>query len=593
MCALMQCRTRTPSYSWCIKDIKDNDVREHYNRVYAVLKDQERQTARRARLSISYLLAFAVEFNFVAGNSVRCQEDLAGLNGTQQGLVCAEQAWNAMTLCGGWTQSHTHRVRGYLARALGVVMPALVTRINPAHRRHGDSARCRARRSHEEHFYVHECLPLSYRRLSVHDARYRLLVHLCEQICLHTKSVSKGYVRTISAVLSKLLFSGTVPLVSVPFDQASILQDLNRVSIQQWIQRYGNLHNNHSMGFEMFKRDIRILTVLYSRVLCPTARITVPKPRVQMIETVTDNEDSSLAGSGCSEDDMTLRCQFMESRLLLDRVQARVCKQTKTEVAVENEATAFSVPECRAILQSCQTTLDKLLVMLFLTTGLRIGGVCRLKVQGEGFSRPVDVPDRAHTREKNGANRIVTLTAVCRILVYKWRTEQQCSSMHSTSYLFASTKKPGRPMSNSHVYRVCENIFSRAGLHNLPYAHPHTFRHTYVHMLYLGGGNTFEVIAKQIGHASPEITERTYCKLSHIESTSNIKGIAFLGNGAHAQMRNEWRDLAQMLTHSPWPVTDEALWEGLRLHSGSSNADRRARLRAESAGAKLRYRITI
>lgn len=104
-------------------------------------------------------------------------------------------------------------------------------------------------------------------------------------------------------------------------------------------------------------------------------------------------------------------------------------------------------------------------------------------------------------------------------------------------------------MSRSRIWLTCRTIFQRArllddtGLRLLGHAHPHTFRHTTVKMLWMMG-NSWENIAKWLGHASPTITSTIYGQLTAIEIDSRIHA-DFIDNGTGvADAREEWRELA-------------------------------------------------
>ena len=91
---------------------------------------------------------------------------------------------------------------------------------------------------------------------------------------------------------------------------------------------------------------------------------------------------------------------------------------------------AFCPDEVRRMVELACSTLEQLVVMLFLTTGLRLGGLARLQLHGkvirsaptEGaiLRTPVvesDVPPELTTVEKQNKHRRVRPTTACRVLL--------------------------------------------------------------------------------------------------------------------------------------------------------------------------------
>ena len=131
-----------------------------------------------------------------------------------------------------------------------------------------------------------------------------------------------------------------------------------------------------------------------------------------------------------------------------------------------------------------------MVILLFLTTGLRIGGLCRLRVP---LARPIraarDVPTELTTVEKNGRVRRVRLCNTCRILVARWYHRDRQAPPDSP-FLFPARAPGGVSsspvVSTRHVWNVCHRVFTRAGVSG-SHVHPHAFRHTVIRMLYCQG----------------------------------------------------------------------------------------------------------
>lgn len=221
----------------------------------------------------------------------------------------------------------------------------------------------------------------------------------------------------------------------------------------------------------------------------------------------------------------------------------------------------FTCAEVRRLVHFASSTLERLVVMLFLTTGVRIGGMCRLCFY------PKEAPNQLTTREKNGAIRHMALTKTCRTLLELWydgerRVRLQRLGAGDNShcpYVFVGSRDIKRPMSPDVIYNVCRTLFHRAGVVGT-HAHPHTFRHTCIHMLFMNGLN-FEVIAKWIGHTSPSVTSGVYGRLrTHDIQALVHKATGFVPHPCSNGKDNEkeWNELAKFLV-DPYAFTASQL----------------------------------
>lgn len=117
---------------------------------------------------------------------------------------------------------------------------------------------------------------------------------------------------------------------------------------------------------------------------------------------------------------------------------------------------------------------------MFLTTGLRIGGLVRLQwpradapLSGKKICG-MDIPTELSTVEKNHRIRRVRLSETCRILAARWYNEGR-PHVDSSTYLFPSQRDPKQNMGTRRIWALCRTVFQRANLQG-PHVHPHTFR---------------------------------------------------------------------------------------------------------------------
>lgn len=391
----------------------------------------------------------------------------------------------------------------------------------------------------------------------------------------------------------------------------SLLQGLGP---RDWLQRYAIVTAPHSLCFTLFKRQMHWLRLLHAQVLLlpsPQAaashrrnngasssssspRLTIPTPRPSgrltrtkvgihedhhhplLVDDVDDDNDrhhhrhgdqsssgssdegalsglsafASMSGSASEVEDESYRQQRLGLRDALFALQERVVRP-EDPVTEANRRYSFTCDEVRRIVACARSHLERLVVMIFLKTGLRLGGVSRLQLPS-AVNRPgpdENVPEILTTIEKNGRLRRILLPPVCRLLVSNWLHERGPSN---GPWLFPSSARGGNGLSSVHkntVWRICHGVFRRAKLSG-PHVHPHTFRHTVIKILYMND-IPFEKIAKWIGHSSAAITSTTYHRLQehelqrlvfHLPSTSPYTDPAL-----DSDPRKEWRDLSRFL----------------------------------------------
>ena len=126
--------------------------------------------------------------------------------------------------------------------------------------------------------------------------------------------------------------------------------------------------------------------------------------------------------------------------------------------------------------------------------------------------------------------------------------------------MFPSPREPNVPADQNAVWRVCRIVFRRAGLQDAPHAHPHTFRHTIIKMLFVLGKN-WDQISKWVGHSNPTVTSTVYGRLQDVELT-HLMRVPFLASDlpTAADTPQDWRALAELLRrpYHPPPATTVA-----------------------------------
>ena len=184
--------------------------------------------------------------------------------------------------------------------------------------------------------------------------------------------------------------------------------------------------------------------------------------------------------------------------------------------------------EVRKLFSIVRTTQERLLLYIFVTTGLRIAAVAALKI--------LDVTKaRLQTTEKGGLQRVITLSDCGGRLLLKSVEEGA-----SNNYVFPG-RLAGTHLSCTQIWRKCRILFQRAGLHRQPQAHPHAFRHTVVHMLFYNSVPLVR-IARWLGHSDVGVTSSVYCELA----PENVHDLYGSNQSIHSHGQ-QWRALAAFL----------------------------------------------
>lgn len=508
------------------------------------------QTARIINLSLSYV------------------RQLVGILRENEGTdpQCIQTAWMRMQSDRGWSRRHAARVRGWLSAALMHVSTEYALSVHPTQNR-GRNVVFEVERSHQRSFTMHECLPLFVRRLGNDHPCYRLLFRLTDEMTNHLRSVSKGNVQKMAAFIHHLIAD---PDDNGTQNESVRWTTLTHLSAKDWLERYQRCYplGCVRITFGQFKRHMRYIRTLHGSVLCPKATVTVPVPSsASRHSSYSGLPEMSSTGTCISGFDVDQSRERSAVRDLVSSLRMRICSSVDP-VEYACRIYAFEPREVRSILEAATTTEERLIVVLFLTTGLRIGGLSRLRWSDEGASglrspgglHARDFPKEAITIEKNGKIRMVRLTDTVRILLAQWYNGLRSKHRTCTErYVF-----PGRnrdSVSTRHVWDVCHTVLTRAGVVG-PHAHPHSFRHTVIQMLYLCGMK-FESIAKWIGHANPTVTSTVYGRLSHVDVHNLMQGVPFI-DGTTQQTdgtKGDWKSIASFVNR-PYQF-DASEWEGL------------------------------
>ncbi|HLH85396.1 MAG TPA: site-specific tyrosine recombinase/integron integrase [Thermoplasmataceae archaeon] len=139
---------------------------------------------------------------------------------------------------------------------------------------------------------------------------------------------------------------------------------------------------------------------------------------------------------------------------------------------------------------------DQAMVLLLATTGLRVGEMCRLRVQD------VDISERIIFVKsgKGDKDRIVPMSQECSAVLSRYILHYR--KANSGDYLFPG--RDGSHIDSSSVERRIRKIAKAAGLKKK--ITPHVLRHTFATAVLKNGGD-IRFIQQVLGHASISTTE--------------------------------------------------------------------------------------
>jgi hypothetical protein len=172
--------------------------------------------------------------------------------------------------------------------------------------------------------------------------------------------------------------------------------------------------------------------------------------------------------------------------------------------------------------ESKKNTRDELIFLLCLTTGLRVAGVSRIKLEHVAIINDKDIKVNKVGRTIEKGNKWFTFVLHPRVkeLIYRWILRERPA--YESVYLF-----PGYSGASDHIntatIRHAFNQVCKACNLSGAHLHPHALRHSYAHIL-LETGNSVNVVSKLLGHANTSTTEKFYLKenASDVAKRANI-----------------------------------------------------------------------
>lgn len=356
--------------------------------------------------------------------------------------------------------------------------------------------------------------------MAPNSIQYQILHRVVERLIPTLRSACRRSMQKRMLFINKLIF--TEPSLLLSDQNCSLMhawETLKTITAIQWVERIplvypgvrssthpwvGCLGPTECVGIRFFRSNVFILRLLYAEVLGPREPHDVI-PTVggatflgvdfpdESDHSDTDNIDDIFSQSNVDHGEK-IRDQGTNTikdpqnnthsiRSALQLIQSRVCKRPLNGDQWDRR-TSFTPEELIEIVGRALTTQERLTILIMATTGLRIGGLCRLRTSHrEKWAK--DIPaDALSTVEKGNVTRIIPVSGPVRMLLARWFRED-CPSSSST-FVFPGVQTPSTSsatkdncVSTSYVWNVVRKVLERAGVRG-SHAHPHTFRHTFV-----------------------------------------------------------------------------------------------------------------
>ena len=402
--------------------------------------------------------------------------------------------FEALCLQFRWTGKYMSYCRTLLSRSLCLLSPTLSLWLNPLARKPISNNRLSPKiatpKSHESSWSFIECLPQRLRRLPLISSEVRLIHQIGRQMMDHFRSISRLTLKSILLLVDSLI-NGSATCSATPMLEGgqsveTYWQILKTIPASVWLQRYELLYAGKSLSAVTFDRHMRWLAILHNKVLSAESNTKIP-----VLIRYSDTPTSATAMYSSSDADFCVTQNgTREVKQQMHALRHNLVPQAQHDCSIVKRY-AFTPNEVTLILENCGTVFEKLIAIIFLTLGVRIGGLARLQfhnpVQYSDNIRGVDIPKEAFTIEKGNVMRQVRLNDTCRILIAKWYRTGRPVPAQPVAYIFPSFQQDSSRspvVSTSHIWKTCRKIFERAAIRG-PHVHPHTFRHTVIQMMFL------------------------------------------------------------------------------------------------------------
>jgi integrase/recombinase XerD len=304
-------------------------------------------------------------------------------------------------------------------------------------------------------------------KLDEDDETYKFYYFLYTQILIYTKQKSKSSIKKTISVWYNILKELDLNKYNTTDEKINYLKTINKIKIIE-------IYNNHLKDKHQSKtykdNEQFIINLLF---------VTILKIYNENIEFENENE-------------------IKDEIDIIDNIDE------------DGDKHRFTVDEIEALKKNCITTFDNLLFYLLFTTGMRIGGLCNIKIKNiaKYEDNKWTIFEIGRTVEKGRKIRSFPVSHLVIPYLVKWLSEEKILS--ESPYLFPSKVLINKPLSTN-TFRVrFKEICKKANIIG-DNAHIHSIRHTVAFMM-CEMGNDIDHVSKFLGHSSSKITRDFYVK---------------------------------------------------------------------------------
>ena len=316
-------------------------------------------------------------------------------------------------------------------------------------------------------------------KLNEDDETYKFYYYLYTQIQIHTRQKSKLSIKKTLSVWYNILKELKLNNYNTTDEIIKYLKTITKIQI---IDIYDNYLKDKNQSTTYKSNEQFLINLLF---------VTILKIYDENIifENINNNTDEN-------EDD-------------------------KDDNDIDGDKHRFTVDEIENIKQKCSTTFDNLFFYLLFTTGMRIGGLCNIKIKNiakydDNKWKALDI---GRTIEKGKKIRSFPVSHLVVPYLIKWLSEEKILS--ESPYLFPSKTLIDKPLSTN-TFRVrFKEICKNANITGIN-AHIHSIRHTVAFMM-CEMGNNIDHVSKFLGHSSSKITRDFYVKDSCEENMQKLE----------------------------------------------------------------------
>jgi len=237
---------------------------------------------------------------------------------------------------------------------------------------------------------------------------------------------------------------------------------------------------------------------------------------LELQETVADtnNPYKPARADGAKLSDLTVRgfvqviktfCKWLYMEELLEEDPSLRLRRPKTRSYVIK---TFSAANIEDMLAECDRRShigfrDYTIILLFCDTGIRLGELCKLRVDNVHISTGGE-SSYIKVLGKGDKEREVGLSPAVAKTMWKYMTVHRQVKESPEKRVFIG--RYGKPITSPGVQAMLRTIKRKVGLEGLRVS-PHTFRHTFSNM-YVEAGGKVERLSRELGHSKIVVTEQ-------------------------------------------------------------------------------------